>query len=229
MIRRRPQFHPSKAARVIGAASMLAFVLTVAADPDLDRIEARLIQLERELAVPATILAVAISPTDAVVQINGVTVQHGQPLPFTANQALQLQAGGDKLKPFTATLTPVAEQTRLELALCPATIQEEYLYQPPDKVTTENAGTAEHRTESACPEAIEEQRRMADQACAATYPGATRNPNKTFSMQQPLFATETPFCIVGAACIIRKSETPEKVKRLRDVDNTRCTARAELH
>jgi hypothetical protein len=216
-------------ARAACVAAAFALVAPVAADPDLDRIEARLIQLERELAAPTTTLALSITPNDAVVQVNSVESRHGQSVPFVANQPLQVRASGEKLKPFTATLTPAANQTRIAIELCPASVQEEYLYQPPDKVTTESAGTAEHRIEAACPDSIEEQRRLADQACAAKYPNATRNPGKQFSMQQPLFDSATPHCVVGAECVVRKTETPEKVKRLRDVDNTRCSARAELH
>lgn len=215
-------------ARAACALAAFALVAPAAADPDLDRIEARLIQLEKELAVPAATLALSITPSDALVQINNVEARHGQTVAFVADQPLQIRASGDKLKPFTATLTPAANQTRIAIELCPATIQEEYLFQPPDKVTTESVGTAERRIESACPDTIEEQRRLADQACAAKYPNATRNPGKQFSMQQPLFENATPHCIVGAECVVRKTETPEKVKRMRDVDNTRCSGRAAL-
>lgn len=198
----------------------------MSADTDLDRIEARLIQLENELAASARKLALLVTPPDAVVRVNGAELRNGESFPYARDAALAIDAGGDTLKPVTATLVPGEQHTQLAVTLCPANVEEEYLYQPPDQVVATPAGSAELRLAGNCPEAVEEGRRLADQACAARYPGAARDPGKYFTLRRQF--SQPPTCLVIAECVVKTTVTPDKIRRTREVDNTQCTSTAVL-
>lgn len=219
----------STEARVALAFAAICLAPPVAADADLDRIEARLIQLEKEITATVKTVTLAITPADAMIIVNGAEVRNGEPIAYLTNQQFQISAAGEHLKPFTALLTPAAQHTRLVVEVCPTTIAEEFLFQPPDKVTTEQIGSAERRFEGPCPLLLDEGRKMADQACATQYEGATRNSGRQFTLQQEFTDGVRSRCKVIAECVVKKSVTQEKVKRLRDVDNTACTGSAELN
>ncbi|MCP5145968.1 MAG: hypothetical protein H6978_14255 [Gammaproteobacteria bacterium] len=203
-------------------------VQAVAADTDLELLEARLLALEAELAENARRLAIEITPNELQIMIAGVPYADGSAAPFAEGQALHISGNPDSYKPLDLELTPDESSTRLIVSWCPATRQEQYEYQPPDRVSRVAIGNAEFRFDRNCPQLDEEGRAMADEACAAVHNGASRDPTQYFTLRQEYKDGLPSTCLALAECVRNETTTPEPVMRRRDVPNDQCTSTAKL-
>jgi hypothetical protein len=210
------------------AGMLLSGPSMLLADAELDRLEARLIELERELATEARTLDLSVSPPDVSVHIDDVEYHDGDAISYLPDAQLSVNAGNEDFKPVTAVLLPTDEHARLLVELCPFTRLEEYLYQPPDQMSSTPAGPAEVRFDETCPEAVEAGRDMADRACAMTYEGGRRDPTKYFTLRQYFPDGEQSSCLMIAECVVSTTVTPPKVTRQRKVANDACTSTTTL-